>query len=158
MKYAKIVNGIVEQVQPYIEKDFIEVPDNTIAGMVDNLDGTFSIMPKTLAELKTAKISELYGAYNKANEADIAYMKTTFQADSKSQNLIAQNLSIGTVPTGFFWKDKANNKVAMTYAELQGLGLAIQDRGLINFNKLDGLKAQVKAAKTQTALNKIIWS
>jgi len=85
-------------------------------------------------------------------------MNTTFQADNKSQNLIAQNLSIGTVPKGFYWKDKSNNKVPMTYAELQGLGLAIQDRGMINFNKLDGLKAQVKTATTKTALNKIKWS
>jgi len=45
MKYAKIVSGAVEQVQPYAESGFTEVPDGTIPGMLDNGDGTFSNPP-----------------------------------------------------------------------------------------------------------------
>jgi len=45
MKYAKIVSGAVEQVQPYAEPGFTEVPDGTIPGMLDNGDGTFSNPP-----------------------------------------------------------------------------------------------------------------
>lgn len=45
MKFAKITGGVVEQIQPYIENGFVEVPDDTIPGMLDNGDGTFSNPP-----------------------------------------------------------------------------------------------------------------
>ncbi len=43
MKYAKITNGIVEQVQPYLEDDFIEAPDNVVPGFL--FDGDNFIAP-----------------------------------------------------------------------------------------------------------------
>jgi len=95
--------------------------------------------------------------YNNANELNIDYMKTTFQADKKSQDLIVSVLSAGSVPTGFYWIDKANAQIPMTYTQLQGLSGAVLARGQANFAKLQRLKAKVKSAKTQTALNKIVW-
>ena len=106
------------------------------------------------------KLSELETAYNNANELDIAYMSTTFQADKKSQDLIVKVLSAGSVPSGFFWIDKANNKVAMTYAQLQGLSGAILTRNQTNFIKFQGLKAKVKlttTTTTQAELDAIVW-
>ena len=111
----------------------------------------------TLDELKIAKVNELETVYNNANELDIAYLNSTFQADKVSQDLIVSVLSAGSVPTGFFWLDKANNQVAMTYAELQGLSGAILTRNQANFIKFQGLKTQVNAATTQAALDKIVW-
>jgi len=117
-----------------------------------------AIIAPTFVELQTAKTQELYAAYNKDNETDIPYMSTTFQADKKSQDLIVSVLSAGSVPSGFYWFDKANNQVAMTYADLQGLSGAILARGQVNFAKLQGLKAKVKSAKTQADLDAVIWS
>ena len=157
MKYAKIVNGVVEQIQPNKETGFVKVSDIVIAGMKKNADGTFSVIPKTILELQTAKLQELTTAYNNANQLDIPYMNTTFQADKASQDLIVSVLSAGSVPTGFFWLDKANNQVAMTYTQLQGLSGAILVRNQGNFVKFQGLKAKVKLAKTQADLNAIVW-
>ena len=103
------------------------------------------------------KLSELETAYNNANELDIAYLGTTFQADTKSQDLIVKVLSAGSVPTGFFWIDKANNQVAMTYTQVQGLSGAILTRNQVNFIKFQGLKARVKLATTQAELDAIVW-
>ena len=41
MKYAKIVNNIVIQTQPNEETGFVQVPDNTISGMIKQTDGSF---------------------------------------------------------------------------------------------------------------------
>jgi len=111
----------------------------------------------SISELQTAKVNELGIAYNDANELDIAYMKTTFQADKGSQDLIVSVLSAGSVPTGFFWLDKANNQVPMTYAALQGLSGAILARNQTNFVKFQTLKAKVSTAKTQADLDLIVW-
>ena len=106
---------------------------------------------------KSIKISELTSAYNKANETDIAYMSTTFQANYKSQGLIVSVLSAGSVPSGFYWLDVNNKEVAMTYADLQGLSGAILTRSQANFTKLQTLKANVKACTTQSDLDKTVW-
>jgi len=159
MKYYKDTNN-----KPFAFEDNataeiitkVEATHNTTLTKITQAEYKALIAP-TFTELQTAKISELTAAYNAANETDIAYMNTTFQASSKSQGLIAQNLSIGTVPSGFYWKDKANNKVAMTFSDLQGLGSAIQVRGMVNYDKLSTLKVQVNAATTQAALDKIVW-
>ena len=42
MKYAKITDNVVVQVQPYLEDGFIEVDDSTFCGMIDNGDGAFT--------------------------------------------------------------------------------------------------------------------
>jgi len=115
------------------------------------------LIAPSFAELQTAKKQEIKTSYNLANEVDIAYMGTIFQADKDSQDLIARNLSIGSVPNGFYWKDKNNNKVAMTYVELQGLGSVIQTRSMGNYGKLSTLKAQTKVAKKQADLDVIVW-
>jgi len=103
------------------------------------------------------KLLKLKTAYSNANELDIAYMKTTFQADKKSQDLIVSVLSAGSVPTGFFWVDKANAQIVMTYAKLQGLSGAILSRNQANFIKFQELKAKVQSAKKQADLDLIKW-
>ena len=124
---------------------------------IENKNIDALVKSKVFAELQTAKISELETKYNNANELDISYLNTTFQADKASQDLIVSVLSAGSVPTGFFWLDKANNQVSMTYAQLQGLSGAILTRNQTNFIKFQTLKAKVKLAKTQADLDKIVW-
>ena len=111
----------------------------------------------SLADLQAKKIQELEKSYSNANQLDIAYMNTTFQAGKKSQDLIVSVLSAGNVPSGFFWVDKTNNQVAMTYTDLQGLSSAILVRNQANFVHLQNLKGQVKAATAQAGLDAIIW-
>ena len=108
-------------------------------------------------EKKTEKTSLIENYYENANKLDIAYLNTTFQADTKSQDLIVKVLSAGSVPAGFFWLGKANNQVAMTFTQLQGLSGAILTRNQTNFIKFQGLKSKVALAKTQADLDLIAW-
>ena len=159
MKYYKQPNGVItsigEKTDVIGDQSSLVKKDWTLLTELEY----FAIInaPKTVNELQTAKISELYGEYNTANEADIAYMKTTFQANYKSQGLIVSVLSAGSVPSGFYWLDVNNKEVAMTYADLQGLSGAILTRSQANFTKLQTLKTNVKACTTQLELDKITW-
>jgi len=103
------------------------------------------------------KLKELETNYNSSIQQNIDYLDTTFQADKASQDLIASNLSVGSVPDGFYWKDLDNNNVQMSYEDLQGLAAAIQARGLINFSKYQDLKSQANSAATVEELEEILW-
>ena len=59
MKYAKIENGIVKQLQPNKQDGFVEVGNSIFCGMIENIDGTFSIPDKTQEQINTARIFEI---------------------------------------------------------------------------------------------------
>lgn len=143
----------------------IEVSDADWQEAIDNGYNYVDATKKTLlnkdfrifTELQTSKILELETVYDAVNKLDIDYMDTTFQADKKSQDLVVSVLSAGSVPNGFYWMDKANNKVDMTFTDLQGLSSAILVRSQSNFDKLQGLKTDVRNATTQDDLDAITW-
>ena len=110
-----------------------------------------------LDNVKQSKLRELKESYAEANYQDIAYMDTTFQADTDSQNLIVSVLSAGSAPSDFFWLDVTNNKVALTYEELQGLSGTILARNQTNFIKYQGLKSVVKQTETLEEVGLIGW-
>jgi len=118
------------------------------------VDGVITIDISPESKIKKDKISK---DYVNANYADIAYMNTTFQADEKSQSMIIAVLSAGSVPDGFFWMDKENNQVSMTFSDLQGLSGTILTRSQQNFIKLHSLKDQINSASTLEDLDAIIW-
>jgi len=127
-------------------------------GLVEITKAQFDkMLLPTFTELQASKLSTITQAYTSANEAPIAYLKTSFDTSAATQGVIAQNLSIGSVPTGFYFRDINNTDVPMTFAELQGLGKEIQKRGLVNFSKLQTLKTAVGKAKTQADLDTTIW-
>ena len=159
MKYYKSTDN-----KPYVFEDNVtseiiakvEATHNTTLTEITKADYKAIIAP-TFEQLQAKKLQELETVYNKANQEDIVYMSTTFQADKDSQNLIVSVLSAGSVPDGFFWLDSLNNQVAMTYEDLQGLSAAILARGQANFAKLQDLKTQVSSAMTQDELDIITW-
>jgi hypothetical protein len=159
MKYYKDTNN-----KPFAFEDNasaeiiagVEATHNTSLTEITLADYEALIAP-TLAELQSKKQLEIKTAYEADNQADIAYMSTTFQADKDSQNLIVSVLSAGSVPSGFYWLDSLNNQVSMTYADLQGLSAAILARGQASFVKYQDLKAQVNSATTQDELDLILW-
>ncbi len=111
----------------------------------------------TFEQLQSAKLSEIVQAYTNANQEDIAYMNTAFDTKDSTQDIIAKNLAIGSVPDGFYFRDVDNNDVQMTYADLQGFGAAIQVRNLSNFSKYQELKTSVGSATAQDELDTIVW-
>ena len=102
----------------------VEATHNTTLTEITKEDYESLIAP-TFTELQNRRLNELKIAYENANQLNIDYMGTQFQADKESQELIAVALSAGSVPDGFYWLDLYNSKVAMTFAELQGLSTAI---------------------------------
>jgi len=111
---------------------------------------------KELNEIRVEKNTLLQKAYEDSIFSDIEYMSSTFQADENSQLLIGKVLSAGSVPNGFFWLDKNNNHVSMTYTDLQSFSLAILERGLSAFTNLQSQKSQVREATTIEELDAII--
>lgn len=116
---------------------------------------------KTLTQVQAEQLAIMETAYQAAITAPITYIATTFQADPESCILLDQALAIytrqGAVPTGFWWKDVANNHVAMTLTQLQGLGDAIAARLWVNFQILDARKASIRSATTSQQVGAIVW-
>lgn len=101
-----------------------------------------------LTQAKTKQITLLEAAYTAAIQLPVAYMATTFQADVASQDVLAKSLVSGKVPTGFYWLDSANAKVAMTFVQAQDLAYAMRVQGMTAFAKLQDKKTAVRAATT----------
>lgn len=158
--------------QACIDRGYYPVVDNMpnidtrlqrIAGSEYIFDATNNVVNKNytvvdvpLDELKEPKIKETYDKYLATRYADIAYMNTTFQADADSQALIVSVLSAGSVPSGFFWLDVNNNKVSMTYADLQGLSAAILARGQVAYANYQAKKAEILACATVADLDAVV--
>lgn len=113
-----------------------------------------------LANAKAKKTQEIETAYHTALTADVVYMATTFQADESSIKVLNDTitaLDATTAPAGFYWLDKANNKVPMTYAELKGLATAIALRGQALFGTRFDKKVAIIAALTIAEVEAVTW-
>lgn len=110
-----------------------------------------------LADTKADKVAELKAEFDTENYADISHDNKTWRADKASQQLLSDVLAPGSVPVGMYWRDAAETQHAMTFADLQALGRAMLDRGLILDNKFETKKAAVIAAETTEAVNAITW-
>jgi len=112
--------------------------------------------PLTLDETKAKQIVALKVSYSAAIQQPVAYMSTTFQANTSSQNALTKVLVAGSVPAGFYWLDANNVKVPMTFVQAQGLASAILSQGMENFEKLQTKKAAVRVTKTAAGVVKIV--
>jgi hypothetical protein len=145
MKYYKDVNNEVyayeeDGSQDHLIGDKVAMTEDEIKAHLNP--------PITLEQAKASKLAEVLKDYDSANQAPISYMDTTFQADYKSQDMISKALSAGSVPSDFYWLDANNNKVPMTYAQLQGLAVLLLERNQVNFDNLQTKKAAINTAKT----------
>jgi len=128
--------------QHYIDETTLEVFGYEARdGLRIMTDGEFELFrnpPKTIEQAKADKLITIEADYQTAITADITYLTKVISCDKDSLDLMAQNLAIGSVPVGFYWRTADNTDLPMTYAELQGLGSAIQTRGLPLFtNKVN---------------------
>jgi len=161
MKYFKDTNNkpfvFEDNVTPEIIKRVENVHKTTLTE-ITQAEFEILTMP-TIDQLKQQKKNQLIQNYESELNSNITYMNTEFQADEKSQNLISKTLiaSGGSLPDDFYWLDVYNNKVPMTYTDLQGLANAILLRRQQLFDKLQTLKAQVRNATSITELEAIVW-
>lgn len=143
-------------------------PPADVAGSTINFIGgswTYQQVPvppaPTLADVKKAQIDILNAAYNTAIQQPVAYMSTTFQADTSSQTkvmaVLAAMTPAGATPAGFYWVDMPNNRVPMTLAQVQGLAQAMMAQGWTAFQNLQTRKASVNAATTIQGVQAVVW-
>ncbi|MCA3773841.1 MAG: DUF4376 domain-containing protein [Cutibacterium sp.] len=111
----------------------------------------------SIAEARNKQIAIIEAAYRESIQQPVSYMSTTFQADLDSQDILAKSLVAGALPDGFFWLDKDNAQVPMTFAQLQGLAGAIIAQGQAAFYKKTTLKTQIRAANSVSEVQAIIW-
>ena len=108
--------------------------------------------PLTIDQAKSIKRFEIEKSYQDDIQSDIIYLDCVFNASDTSQLLISKVISAGKVPDGFFWQDVNNNRVSMTFSQIQDFAGAILERGQRSFVKLQDLKDQLH---DETDINKI---
>ena len=106
----------------------------------------------TIDQARSIKRSEIEKSYQDDIQSDIIYLDGVFNASDKSQLLISKVISAGKLPDGFFWQDINNNRVSMTFSQMQDFAGAILERGQRSFIKLQDLKNQLH---DETDINKI---
>jgi hypothetical protein len=119
-----------------------------------------SSLPKALADAQETQLALMESSYQAANQADIAYMNTTFQADKASTDLMTSALSILSASlgsNGVGWYDKNNNDVAMTNPQFAGLCASIFARGNSLFVHKQTQKALIRAASNVASVQAITW-
>ncbi len=161
--------GLVCQVEP-VGSDFpvaapfkwVDCPDGTVAYEY-TWDGAQVQPPAapTLAEAQAAQSALVDKAYAAAIQQPVAYLGTTFQADTGSQTVLTQTVAgytaAGAVPAGFWWLDANNNAVAMTLAQLQGLAAAMLAQGWTAFQHRVAQKKAIAAATSVATVQAITW-
>lgn len=112
-----------------------------------------------LASSQSTQLALMDSSYTSANTQPISYMNTTFQADDYSVNLLNQTIQImtSTSTPNLTWWDSNNNGVAMTLAQLVGLGAEIFSRGQTLFTHKQTQKSAIRAATTNAAVEAITW-
>jgi hypothetical protein len=120
-----------------------------------------AIPPKPISQARTEKLAQLERAYETAVQQPVAYMGTTFQADSGSQEILTKTLTslnpAGGVPPGFAWWDTDNNAVPMTLTELNGLAMAMLTQGWTAFQHKQTKKEAARSAQTVDDVNAVEW-
>ncbi len=138
------------------DDDQVELIAVAVTNGLADITGSWPPLP-TLEQIQAAQIALITTDYRAAIQADIDYMGATFNADYDTQNLMVSTLSAGQVPSEFFWQDITNSQIPLTYAQAQGLLLAISERRQLAFNKLQTLKSAIRAAVDVDAVALIAW-
>lgn len=140
-------------------EEVAEIPEGFVGGGWSYSSGTWAINAtgeQALLPVKRAeKIAELEAARLAVEYSDITHAGQTWKADKDARALLAQVLSVGSVPAGMYWRDSAETPHAMTYTDLQALGRAILDRGLAADLNLETKKAAVNATATAAEIESI---
>jgi hypothetical protein len=119
-----------------------------------------------LGEAQLAQILEIYNVYNEVIQNSVQYtteggVAQTFQADTRSQNILVQatqgyTLS-GSVPQGFYWVAEDNTLVPFTLNDLKNLYQLTLLQGWDCFQKLQQYKAAIYTATTVADVQAVVW-
>lgn len=137
------------------------LPDGYVASGWTYTDGVWTINATGAAEAfpgrRKAKLTALTASATAANYADVTYNSITWKTDQISRDLLAQVLSVGSVPEGMYWRDAAGVAQTVTYEDMQGIAFAILERGLQIDTNLINKTIEVNSANTVAAINAVTW-
>ena len=137
MKYAKIVNNVVTQIQPNSQAGFIKVDNNVVCGMVED-NGTFTNPPETLEQAKATKLNQIELDYNTTDSEPITLNGTIYFGGSESAKSIRDYVDgnrLEGITTHNIWDINGTEK-SHTDAEAKAVVIAIGDASSVNdFNK-----------------------
>ena len=127
--------------------------------MIFEFQGLSGIQNKYLGLLNVGYSNAIATPVSYTNKAGFT---KTYQADRDSvRNMQDAILGFqamgGIVPSGFYWVAADNTQVPFTFADVQGLAAAAIGQGWAQFQKLQTLKAQIRAATTPAAAQSISW-
>ena len=110
-----------------------------------------------LETLRASKRTELAAAFAAATTANINFNTFDWKTDPASVALLAQVISVGSVPAGMHWRDSAGDNHPMAFADLQALGYAILERNLLADIKHQARLAALLVANSVEDINLITW-
>jgi len=116
----------------------------------------------TLEQLKNRKKNEINKIYNIKSQEPIEYQldsshNYTFQADSKSQDILTKVITSAPVGFKIDWSDIDNNLINLTLDNLKQLAELILTRSQKLFIKKVTLKKQVDSVGSKKELENIKW-
>ncbi len=114
-----------------------------------------------LVELARAEAEgRIKGEYQTALDAGVTYSGAVYQSDAKSISTLAEVLTAISngwpLPAGFAWIDTVNKPHPADIVFLKGLSTALANHKAVLFARLQIAKAAINAAKTVTAVNKVV--
>lgn len=110
-----------------------------------------------LESLRISKREDMAVSYAAAATADIEFNTFSWKTDQASVALLAQVISVGSVPPSMYWRDASGTPRTMTFADLQALGYAILARNLAADNNHQTKLALIANATTVSDINLITW-
>lgn len=173
---AIVVEGVVQNVIVLDDGAEVALPEGAIlvesdtAMIGDGYDGSTFCTPAavapTLTDAQATQIAMLYAAYRASVQAPVVYqtvagVSQTFQADDQSQNMLLLATTgysmAGATPSGFYWVAADNTQVPFGLDDLKGLYGVMLAQGNNAFQKLQTLKAAVRAAMTVEQVSSVTW-
>jgi len=146
-------------------QDIAEFPNQGELDSADERYLAFADPTRTLAGAQASQIS-VTTAYAAAASMAVIFttageVTKTYQADQDSRDLLQYTLamfqSAGITPAEFYWVSEDNMRVPFTYEDLQGLAAVFGAQSWPAFQKLQTLKASIRAAATVAEVQAIIW-
>lgn len=137
------------------------LPDGYFPSGWTYTDGVWTMNETGAAEVlpgkKKNKIESLTLSATEANYANITQDSKVWAADLEARRLLAEVLSVGSVPLTMYWRDVDGVSHDRDYAQLQAIGYAILERSLTIDTTLTNKVAAVNAALTVAAIEAITW-
>ncbi len=158
MKYAKIIDNIVFQVQPNKQEGFVEVDENIVCGMLK--DGDEFVKPNaTLEQAKTDKKQELTNAFNEESTKDVDVNGVLYHGgfDSALKLDGAKRISESAGATEVTFFDTSNKGAILSIGAATNVIAKIGAKYQIDFAKFEGLKVELEGKQKVSTVESMRW-